>query len=452
MGVSLTEAKVKNEPTPNPVPAAGYKIIYDSHPDAPKGFGLRITKAGSKSFVLRFQVDGKWRWATIGKYPTWSLTAARKRAQELRREVDEGTDPVEAERERKAAETAAKAEAELQATLAERYTLAALCDAYVAHLSAEGKSKSAASTKSIIKVYLKEPPELAEIAAKPARDVTSDDIAQIVRRAKAVKSDRTAGLLRTYLSTAFSNARRAPYDARLPSELRDFAVTTNPVEVIAAIPVKRGERTLTRDELRSYILALGAELTDQALLLALFAGGQRMAQLLRARLNDYSPEDQTLLLWDGKGRRTSPRPHLIPLGHRAAEITAALAERAKSKSEDKNPSLFISRGSVVHDSTPGQRVTEIAQEMGGDSFNLRDIRRTVETMLASIGTDKDTRAQLLSHGLSGVQSAHYDRHDYLREKRAALLKWERHLQRLIDGDTEEDTDAESNVIEFRKAG
>lgn len=445
MATRLTEANVRDMTLRKPDSAAGYEITYDSHPDAPKGFGLLLTKTGSRSFVLRYQVDGKWRRATIGKYPTWSLTAARKRAQELRREVDEGIDPVEAERAHKAAEAAAKAEAEHQATLAERYTLVALCDAYVSHLRAQGKAKSAASTVSLVKVHLREPPELAEIAAKPANMVTSEDIALIVRRAKKVKSDRTAGLLRTYLSTAFNNARRAPYDARLPEELKAFDISSNPVEVIAAIPVKRGTRTLTRDEMRSYILALGADLTDQALLLALFAGGQRMAQLLRARLNDYSPEDQTLLLWDGKGRRESARPHLIPLGPKAAAITAALAERAKSKSDDKNPSLFVSRGSVVHDSTPGQRVGDIAQAMGGEPFNLRDIRRTVETMLASIGIDKDTRAQMLSHGLSGVQAAHYDRHDYMSEKRAALVKWETHLERVVSGTTE------SNVIQMHKA-
>ena len=76
---------------------------------------------------------------------------------------------------------------------------------------------------------------------------------------------------------------------------------------------------------------------------------------------------------------------------------------------------------------PGPRVTEIATTMKGEPFDLRDIRRTVETMLASLGVSRDIRAQLLSHGISGVQAQHYDRHDYLEEKRATLIKWERHL-------------------------
>jgi hypothetical protein len=33
-----------------------------------------------------------------------------------------------------------------------------------------------------------------------------------------------------------------------------------------------------------------------------------------------------------------------------------------------------------------------------------------------MGVSRDIRAQLLSHGISGVQAQHYDRHDYLKEK------------------------------------
>jgi len=38
----------------------------------------------------------------------------------------------------------------------------------------------------------------------------------------------------------------------------------------------------------------------------------------------------------------------------------------------------------------------------------------------------------LSHGrTSGVQGKHYERYDYLDEKRAALVLWEKHLARLL---------------------
>jgi integrase len=82
--------------------------------------------------------------------------------------------------------------------------------------------------------------------------------------------------------------------------------------------------------------------------------------------------------------------------------------------------------------------------MKGEPFDLRDIRRTCETMLAEMGISKDTRAQLLSHGLSGVQSAHYDRHSYTNEKRAALIAWEKRLDHITKGKKG------SNVVQIKR--
>ncbi len=63
-----------------------------------------------------------------------------------------------------------------------------------------------------------------------------------------------------------------------------------------------------------------------------------------------------------------------------------------------------------------------------EPFQLRDIRRTCETRLAAMGVSKDVRAQLQSHGLGGIQGRHYDKHDYLAEKSAALAAWAKFLE------------------------
>ncbi len=96
--------------------------------------------------------------------------------------------------------------------------------------------------------------------------------------------------------------------------------------------------------------------------------------------------------------------------------------------------------------TPGKRAAEIAASMGGESFDLRDIRRTCETMLAGMGISRDTRAQLLSHGLSGVQAMHYDKHSYTGEKRAALVAWEARLDEIRTGNKA------ANVVRMRGKG
>jgi hypothetical protein len=86
--------------------------------------------------------------------------------------------------------------------------------------------------------------------------------------------------------------------------------------------------------------------------------------------------------------------------------------------------------------TASREVTAIARTLcrthETPHFTAADLRRTTETMLASIGVDKETRAQLLSHGrTTGIQALHYDRYHYLTEKRRALKLWEAHLREIL---------------------
>lgn len=121
-----------------------------------------------------------------------------------------------------------------------------------------------------------------------------------------------------------------------------------------------------------------------------------------------------------------------------------MAELVKRAQAMESAWLFSTHGKVaVSVETPGKRVVEICAAMAGEPFDLRDIRRTVETMMAKLGISKDIRAQLLSHGISGVQAKHYDKHDYLHEKRAALLAWEARLEEIQTGKPR------SNVIQLR---
>jgi hypothetical protein len=56
-------------------PERSNKITYDSGKDAIRGFGLRITANGVKSFILNYTIAGRERRITIGAYPAWSVVA-----------------------------------------------------------------------------------------------------------------------------------------------------------------------------------------------------------------------------------------------------------------------------------------------------------------------------------------------------------------------------------------
>lgn len=397
--------------------------------------------AGSKSFIFEGKLERRTIRRTIGSTDAWTIEDARKEARNLQTLLDQGNDPRELDRQKAEAKRAARAKAEAAAKESERrarYTLRALCDAYTYALDRAGKTKSAKAAASVFACHVAP----FEVASKTASEVSSQDVAGLVRRVREAGKERTSGVLRSYLMAAYNAAKRAPFDSALPADLIEFSITHNPVDAIRAIPVNAGKRTLSTDELRAYIGNLRRagqttppNMTDKALMVALLAGGQRMAQLLRATVGDFDPETTTLRLFDAKGKRKEPRVHLVPLGDRTAALVAELVEHAKARTEGNtaNAWIFSTRTETqMAVTTPGKRVAEIAAAMGG-AFDLRDMRRTVETMLAGMGISKETRAQLLSHGISGVQAAHYDQHDYKAEKRAALAAWESRLEAIERG-------------------
>src|SRR5689334_3237087 len=72
-------------------PAQGQLFLWDNEI---RGFGLRVTKAGAKSFILDYRVDGRQRRITLGGYPDWTIQAARAAAKAMKRAVDQGQGPM----------------------------------------------------------------------------------------------------------------------------------------------------------------------------------------------------------------------------------------------------------------------------------------------------------------------------------------------------------------------
>jgi hypothetical protein len=69
-----------------------YQIHYDGR-DGIRGFGVRVTKGGAKSWILNYRARGIERRMTLGSFPDWSATQAREQPKSLKRRVDMGEDP-----------------------------------------------------------------------------------------------------------------------------------------------------------------------------------------------------------------------------------------------------------------------------------------------------------------------------------------------------------------------
>ena len=260
---------------------------------------------------------------------------------------------------------------------------------------------------------------------------------------------RQVNLTRAYLHAAFEHAVKSDNDPRTVAQAGVlFSLKVNPV---AAVPIigeyeRTLDRTLSEAELREFWNALDAAplVQRQVLRFNIALACQRPTQLLRADWSAFDFDLETenyrgpaLLLRDAKGRGGA-RDHLLPLTSFALEQFKPLRDRigltALPFTTDGTKRLTLETLSAV--------VTEISKalEKSHDipAFQLRDLRRTAETMLQKLTIDKEVRAHLLSHGRTrGVQGKHYERYDFLPEKRQALERWAAHLKRIIAGQKEE---------------
>ena len=335
----------------------------------------------------------------------------------------------ERERERKATEAAARAAQETDIANRTR-TLGALLTAYADQLTRDGKA-SARSVRAELAHHVRE--AWPKLWATPIDTLTTDDLLAIVALPVERGHKRQAEKVRAYLRAAFAAGMKARHNAAALPALRDLRITANPARDLTPIAGanRSRDRALSLSELRAYWHRIRKEPDHATLRFHLLTGCQRVQQLARAKLTDFNADSQTLRLLDGKGRRSEPRQHHVPI------IPAALDAMHTMHGGLAGPHLFTLTSGASGTDYSGlfKRVGAIvdamlaADELPGGRFTVGDLRRTVETRLADAGVSIETRARLQSHGLGGVQARHYNMHDYLAETRAALET----LHRLLTG-------------------
>jgi integrase len=405
-------------------------------------------------FYFQYYLAGRRRFLPIGSYDRKgergkTLLQARDQAQEWSVLMRSGVADLhglfeDQERERQRMRTEAAAEAARLVRDAASSSLRQLLSAYADHLERSGK-QSASDVRRIFQLHVFSVD--ADLAERKAASIAVDDFVVLLSRLTEVGKGRTAGKLRSYLRAAYSLAMRAKTDPDAPLVMRSFGIVSNPIASIGALSKynRVRSRTLSAEELIQFLRRLKS-LPDtpkrDLVMLCLQFGGQRPSQLLRARLVDLDLNARTLTLYDPKGARSQPRTHVLPVPDTAADTLMRLSERAnalKGSGDGKSKLIFTSDGvRGLRVETASALVNELASSMlasneAREGFELRDLRRTCETMLAALGVSSDIRAQLQSHGLGGVQARHYDRHHYMAEKRATLETWNRYLQALVKG-------------------
>jgi integrase len=358
---TITKGKHEGKPTA--------LLIWDTEV---KGFGLRVTPDGVKSYVLQYATSkhakAPKRRYTIGRHGSpWTPDAARRRAKVLLGEIEDGHDPAA---EREAVRRAA--------------TVADLVDEFGKKVldRREGKQESrrhlAWFRKEIGHVPL---PDLDNVAIARLRDKLEAEPAK-PRHGKPFK--RTGGTVNRYLaslSTALTFAAR---------ELN--WIERNPMlgKRVKRLAEPDGRvRFLSEDE-RKRLLAECVKAPNRALypivVLAL-STGMRQAEVMGLRWPDVDLKRGWITLLKTKNKR----PRGVPL---VGAALTAMKNHAKVRRLDTDLVFPTARGSAEF---PRGAWEQALADAGITNFHFHDTRHTAATYLLQAGVDFRTLADVLGH-------------------------------------------------------
>jgi integrase len=190
-------------------------------------------------------------------------------------------------------------------------------------------------------------------------------------------------------------------------------------------PVKSRDRVLTDAELKAIWQAAGSCRQFGVIVKLLMLTGQRANEIARLQTSWIKENRIELPKEITKNNRAST----IPLGSLSKSILDSLLNNQGSyifnaRGKTNSPFNGFSKSKLALDKKLGPNFAP---------WTLHDLRRTFATNLAKLGTPIHATERLLNH-TSGTMSgivAVYQRHDFQKEMRDAIEKWENCLQAIV---------------------
>lgn len=409
---------------------------YERWEDGKTGLGVRVSPKARKTWVFMYRFGGRARRMTLGTYPAVSLADARLQWSHARKSLDLGTDPGIA----KVVVNSAEREAE---------TVSQLIDIYMQHHGSRkrtGKEDERLLRREIEPLW----------GRRKAKMIIRRDVIAALDKVE----DRGAPILRNRLLSAIQGLFRVALDRGV--------IEQTPCTRISRIPEKPRERTMAEDEVKALWLALNSDDVDISPVVRLaikwaLVTGQRRAMVAGARRDEITEADDGRLLWEipaerVKATRESARkPQVVPLSSIAVdllgevdELREALAAPTKTRRERLPVSPFLFPAPRQDRPITPDPITRALRKnlkvMGLKDVRPHDFRRTVDTKLGELGFSRFVRDRILGHVDPSVGGRHYDRYDYLPEKRAALEAWGTMLTEITIGAA-----PPSNVVKLQPA-
>lgn len=344
-----------------------------------RGFAVCIYRGGGRAFTLDYRHAGRQRRMTFGRWPDWSVSAARERAKELRREIDAGGDPL-AQRE------AVRLQPRI-ADLIERY-----CEQHLPKLA----ERSAADQRSVLSKMV------APIwGTKLVTEITSTDVDKFLTRVAEGRA-RPSKEKPHNRARKLQGARPTPVRANRVGEIlrKMFTLAVewgwcedNPAQRFHRRTETPRERFLSNEEIAKLGVALDAAEDRRAadIIRMCMLTGARLGEVRQSRFEQFNLEH---LSWSKPPMMTKQRrAHRVPI---SAE-TAAIVRQRLMIVPSGIPWLFPG-------DTVGQPVQEVRRfwaqiqtQCGIEDVRIHDLRHTFASLLVSGGASLEMIGKLLGH-------------------------------------------------------
>lgn len=332
------------------VPGEKRAIYYDTEC---RGLCLFVSPAGGKTFYLYKRIGGKPRQIKLGEFPDLSVERARDKADDVRRAVQEGEDPVEAKRKQR-----------------EEQTLGELFGWYIV-THARLTKKTWETDVAVFKRHVE------ALAGRKVSEVSRADVRALHARLGARSGIYIANRVLALLRSVFNRA------------IRHELVTANPAEGIDMFRERSRDRRLTGSEIPRFIQALAEEPNEDLrgyLLLALYTGA-RKGNLLAMRWEELDFDAGTWRIPETK----NGMPLVVPLEEEELLILRARLAEASS------PWVFPSRSASGHMVNPQKGWAALRKRAGLGDVRLHDLRRTLGSWMVDTGATLAVVGKALGH-------------------------------------------------------
>lgn len=430
--IAFTALKLKTLPTP-PRTAAGTVAQVDYWDETEPGFGLRVSSSGARTWVLMSRVMRAGRpvqvRSNVGRAGdpkddpgALTLADARAKARGMLQAIAAGQDPL-----------AVKRQEHEQRIEESKKTFGAVRDVFMAKHCEKRRASTYRQYESILKGE-----DVAPWTDRPLNSITRRDVREllerVLERGVTVRANRVLASVRKFFNWAVEH---------------DYLQLAPTVGVKAPVQERPRERHLFGDtqKNRPSEIALAWRAFEQcgpvdgAYLRLLMLNGQRRDEVAHIRDDELFDLDGEQPRWIIPGEKTkNGEEHAVPLTALQVELLRSVPRFAGC------PYIFTTNGKSPINGFSKLKIKADAaiarlKETGGyegqfvEPWTLHDLRRTFSTGLIELGAGESLVDLLTNHksgeGKRGVRK-HYNHARRERDKREAMLLWERHIRSLLE--------------------